>query len=144
VHLLIVDDERGISTFIGFIARDRGWSAASAASAEELRKCFSERRPDAIVLDLQLGDDDGMEQLGFLAENAFRGSLIIISGFDRRVLGAAERRAASLGLDIIGAESKPLRGRRLQELLEMIETEIGRRLIETVPDFAKPQRAGNG
>ncbi len=137
MRLLIVDDERGISTFVGFVARDRGWTAAAAVDAAEFRIAFLSDRPDAIILDLQLGSADGVEQLRFLAEQGFKGGLVLISGFDRRVLAAAEQRAQSLGLWVAAIETKPLHVKQLQEILEILEARFAR--VTDLPASAAPR-----
>lgn len=121
LHLVIVDDERGIAAFIGFVARERGWTVEAAVDEAEFRRAYAGQMPDAIALDLQLGKSDGIEQLRFLAEARFKGSLLLLSGMDERVLSAARERAHSLGLSVAGADTKPLRVKRLHELLEKIE-----------------------
>lgn len=125
MHLLIVDDERGIATFVSFVARDRGWTASTAGTADEFRDAMAAQQPDTIVLDLQLGNTDGVELLRFLAEAKFSGNLVLISGFDRRVLAAAEQRAHSLGLEVAASETKPLRVKRLHEILEIAAAHHG-------------------
>lgn len=151
MHLLVVDDERGISTFISFVARDRGWTASAAATAMAFRAAFIEEPPDVIVLDLQLGSSDGVEQLRFLADKGFSGKLILVSGFDRRVLAAAEQRAQSLGLAVTATETKPLRVKRLHEILELAETALNAQpdkaaqvSASAMPTIFEPAAIGEG
>ena len=47
--------------------------------------------PDAIMLDLQLGASDGIEQLHFLHSVGYRGAIVLMSGFDARVLASAQQ-----------------------------------------------------
>ena len=61
--LLIVDDERSLRFTIGEWARDTGFQALEAAGAGEAMRLVRESPVDAVLLDLKLGDDDGMHVL---------------------------------------------------------------------------------
>jgi hypothetical protein len=45
---------------------------------------------------------DGVELLRFLADEDFRAPVLIVSGFDRRVLESAFRLGEALGLNMAG------------------------------------------
>src|SRR5688572_23809308 len=124
MHLLVLDDERGISALFCIVARDRGWTAEAAVTGKEFQDLYSARRPDVVVMDLQLGKTDGIEQLRFLGGDHFTGSLILISGFDARVLDAARNLGLAQGLNIAAALAKPIRIPPLRELFEKIEKGI--------------------
>jgi EAL domain-containing protein (putative c-di-GMP-specific phosphodiesterase class I)/DNA-binding CsgD family transcriptional regulator len=73
--------------------------------------------PDIVLLDLQLGDTDGIEQLRVLATCKFAGAVVLMSGFDGRVLSSARTVAESLGLRVAGVVEKPLRLDTLEQML---------------------------
>ena len=54
--------------------------------------------PGMVALDLGMPGMDGVELLRFLAAESFDGPVLIISGFDRRVLESAFRLGEALGL----------------------------------------------
>jgi YesN/AraC family two-component response regulator len=60
---------------------------------------------------------DGVELLRFLAEENCTAPVIIISGFDRRVLDSSMRLGEGLGLNMVGPLEKPV---RLQEVLDLL------------------------
>jgi hypothetical protein len=60
---------------------------------------------------------DGVELTRFLAEQRYRGPVLIVSGFDRRVLESAFRLGETLGLNMVGPVEKPVRLDALEELL---------------------------
>ncbi|MDR3414887.1 MAG: EAL domain-containing response regulator [Nevskia sp.] len=136
MHLLILDDELGMSTYIGMVARDRGWTVETSGTSGEFQAHFRTRAPDAIVLDLQLGgSSDGVEQLRFLNRQGFTGSIALISGFDARVLASARQVGESLGLAVIATLTKPIRVARIREVLEAIEQSLGQTASSaSVPD----------
>ncbi|HLY57238.1 MAG TPA: EAL domain-containing response regulator [Stellaceae bacterium] len=125
MRLLVLDDERGIVTFIATVARDRGWTVDTAITETEFRANFTANPPDAITLDLQLGRADGIEQLRFLRTVGFEGPIVLLSGFDARVLESARQLGESLGLFVSAALEKPVRISRLREVLGVLEGEVG-------------------
>ena len=67
--LLIVDDERSIRFGISEWARDAGYQPFEAATGREALEQLKEQPVDAIVLDLRLGDMDGLQVLRRLRED---------------------------------------------------------------------------
>jgi DNA-binding NtrC family response regulator len=61
--LLVVDDERSIRFSLGEWARSEGYDALEAANGQEALDLLRERDVQAVVLDLRLGPDDGIEVL---------------------------------------------------------------------------------
>ncbi|MEQ1834029.1 MAG: sigma-54 dependent transcriptional regulator [Candidatus Eisenbacteria bacterium] len=66
--LLVVDDERALRFSIGEWARDEGYAPLEAATGREAIEAVRERGVDAVVLDLRLGDEDGLRVLKDLRE----------------------------------------------------------------------------
>ncbi len=88
-----------------------------ACAPEELVKLRNLGRRDLVVLDLCLGDRDGIEVLQRLAEDGFRGDVILISAFSEPVIEAARAVGADCGLRVLGALRKPIAFERLAEIL---------------------------
>jgi EAL domain-containing protein (putative c-di-GMP-specific phosphodiesterase class I)/ActR/RegA family two-component response regulator len=137
MHLLIVDDEREICRFVEFVAQDCGWTVACATSEVEFRAAYGCLAPQAIVMDLHLGDSDGIEQLRFLAAAKFPGHILFLSGQGERVLAAAAERARTLGLDVAGAQTKPIGVAALRSVLwRMAEVKAPSASKRPIQDFA--------
>ncbi len=66
--LLIVDDERSLRFSIGEWARDTGFAPLEAATSREALAAVREHGVDAVLLDLKLGDEDGLKVLKALRE----------------------------------------------------------------------------
>ena len=66
--LLVVDDERSLRFSIGEWARDAGFQPLEAPSGREALEPLREQSVDVVLLDLKLGDEDGMEVLQRLRE----------------------------------------------------------------------------
>ena len=90
-RLLLIDDEPAFGQFLANAARDTGFEPVITSEDEQFRKEFRADRPDIVALDLGMPGMDGVELLRFLAEEGYRSPVLIVSGFDRRVLEAAFR-----------------------------------------------------
>jgi len=62
-HVLIADDEPLIRKSIETVLRDEGFEVTTAGSGAEAWTAFQDDRPDVVLLDLVLGDADGLELL---------------------------------------------------------------------------------
>ena len=81
VHtLLVVDDERSLRFSIGEWARDLGFHALEAANAAESLEQVRDNPVDVVVLDLKLGEDDGLEVLQRLREEDPSLPVIMLTG----------------------------------------------------------------
>jgi len=118
--LLVLDDEARIGRLLVRIAKRSGWCAEHASTVLEFRARLAERRPDGIMLDLNLGDEDGVDQLRFLHEAGYDGPIVLMSGFDDRVLHAACEIGNSLGLHIGSTLSKPASFEEIGEVIGSI------------------------
>lgn len=116
-RLLLVDDEPALADFIANAARECGYEAIVSSNDEQFRQEFLADRPDIVVLDLGMPGMDGVELLRFLAEESFLSPVLIISGFDRRVLESAFRLGEAHGLAMVGPLEKPVRLEALETLL---------------------------
>ena len=63
MKLLIVDDDADLRAILGFALRDAGFVVVEAAGAAAALERTEAERPDPVVLDLNLGRDDGLELL---------------------------------------------------------------------------------
>jgi len=122
-RLLIVDDEPAIAEVIGSVAASRGYQVTTTGDAEAFMAAAAALDPDVIVLDLSLPQTDGVELLRLLAESGCRARILIVSGFDERVLETSGRLGAALGLDVAGTLNKPIRIAELRSALARLEQE---------------------
>ncbi len=116
-RLLLIDDEPALADFVASVARDCGFEAVLTSTNEGFREALLAEAPDMIALDLGMPGMDGVELLRFLAGQECRAPVLIISGFDRRVLESAFRLGEALGLKMAGPLEKPVRAEALERLL---------------------------
>jgi EAL domain-containing protein (putative c-di-GMP-specific phosphodiesterase class I)/DNA-binding CsgD family transcriptional regulator/CheY-like chemotaxis protein len=120
MRLLVFDDDEATSRIVVKIAAALGYDTASVTTPEAFLGQLVTRVPDVIVLDLQLGSTDGIEQLRLLSKRQFHGWLVLITGFDTRVLASARGLAQSLGLKVRDVLAKPLRLEPLEAVLREV------------------------
>jgi two-component system response regulator AtoC len=78
-HVLVVDDEPLIRQSLHAVLVDEGFAVAAAASAAEAWIAFERDRPDIVLLDLVLGDGDGLEILRRMKALAPQTKVILVS-----------------------------------------------------------------
>jgi EAL domain-containing protein (putative c-di-GMP-specific phosphodiesterase class I)/ActR/RegA family two-component response regulator len=106
--LLIVDDDRAQRLLLAQVAQRCGFVVDMAATVAEAVDLIGQRDHATVILDLSLGEGDGVEVLRHLAASGRQPSVLVISGFDERIRDAAVRFATTVGLSTIGTLHKPL------------------------------------
>lgn len=117
-RLLLIDDEPQLAAFVASAARMCGFDPITTDRDEDFRARLLADAPQMVALDLGMPGMDGVELLRFLADHDFKGPVLIISGFDRRVLESAFRLGEALGLKMVGPLEKPARLDALEAILK--------------------------
>lgn len=122
--LLLIDDEPALADFLANAARECGFQPIVTSNDTEFRETFQSNPPDMVALDLGMPGMDGVELLRFLAEQGYRSPVLIVSGFDRRVLESAFRLGEALGLNMAGPVEKPVRLEDLEVVLNQLRATL--------------------
>jgi DNA-binding response OmpR family regulator len=122
--LLLIDDEPALADFLADAARECGFEPVVTSNDTEFRDTFRATQPDMVALDLGMPGMDGVELLRFLAGENYRSPVLIVSGFDRRVLESAFRLGEALGLNMAGPVEKPVRLEDLEVVLNQLRTTL--------------------
>src|SRR5690349_4139687 len=120
MQLVVLDDDKAVADFLASVGVGCGWAVHAVEHEDEFQKLVSASPPDAIMLDLQLATSDGVEQLQFLHDRHYTGAIVLMSGFDARVLSSAQQIGDSLGLNVVAVLEKPTRPVQVREVLGRI------------------------
>jgi len=123
-RLLLIDDEPALADFLANAARACGFDPIVTARDQEFRDALVAHRPEMVAIDLGMPGTDGVELARFLADQDYRGPVLIVSGFDRRVLESAFRLGEALGLNMVGPVEKPVRFDELEEILSKLKSTL--------------------
>ncbi len=119
-RVLVFDDDAAVGRLAVRVATMAGMTALAVTDPVSFAQRLRTQPPQVVLLDLQLGETDGVEQLRLLAERQYGGMLVLMSGFDARVLGTARALGQSLGLKVEAVLQKPLRVAELEAVLRRV------------------------
>lgn len=105
--LLAFDDDEQIVDAICAIGQRAGFRSVSSTSSGRLRELVAGSKPDVIVLDLQMPDEDGVSALRYLADSHCTAKIFLITGMDERTIASAEQYGLRRGLSVLGTLQKP-------------------------------------
>lgn len=118
LHVLVLESEIGDMEFTCASLRKLGVTRVSnCTDGNQALAVLRTYEPDVLICDLTLPGMDGISFLRIAAENAYKGSVIILSAVDKSVMKAAENLVKAYGLNLIGALRKPLVEKDLFESL---------------------------
>ena len=117
---LVIDDEAFIQTLLVRQLRQMGASRIATASngVEALAHLdAADPKPDVLLVDLSMPEMGGVELMRRLAERAYRGAVILVSGADQETLVVAEEVAKYREVAVLGFVRKPVKPEALAQLL---------------------------
>ncbi len=118
-RLLVLDDNVDVAMVVCMLAERAGYRSTYALRPKEFFEQLATVQPTHIVVDLRLGDEDGIEILRRLTEMKSSAAVIIMSGLGERVLASSARAAAEGGLFVAGTLSKPISRSDLLRVLDV-------------------------
>jgi DNA-binding response OmpR family regulator len=122
--LLLIDDEPALAAYLADAARMNGFEPVVAKDDSDFKTLLVSERPQMVAIDLGMPGMDGVELLRFLATEKFAAPVLIISGFDRRVLESAFRLGQALGLQMVGPLEKPTRLEDIERILKALRPQL--------------------
>lgn len=105
-RVLVIDDEPAICELIEAVAESAGFSVSTASSPAEIEESI-QGRFDLVVLDLSLGELDGIEVMSRLGTTHRGLPVILVSGADETLITTAGRIAEMHHLRVIATFAKP-------------------------------------
>ena len=117
-RLLIVDDDPDVLGFLGEVGRHCRYDVALSGSISALYEIYDSFDPSTMIVDLKLDHGDAIDVMSFLEQHGCQAPILLVSGFDLRVLESARRIGLSRGLTIAGTSMKPVAFDTVEAFLE--------------------------
>ena len=120
IKILVLDDEPFMHKLLVRMLANLGYTSVSTCdnghAALELLDSPN-HSPNLILLDINMPEMDGLEFVRRLVERHYIGSIILVSGEDKRTLQAAEKLAQAHQITVLGYLHKPPSPEGLAELI---------------------------
>lgn len=116
-RMIVVDDDQDMAGFVRQVGQRMGFDCVSAQDFNQFLEAHSDQT-DFIVLDIFMPNMDGIEFIRHLASKKCTAQILLMSGNDRTILNSARKIAVELGLNVMGALSKPFRIADFEGLFE--------------------------
>jgi CheY-like chemotaxis protein len=104
-YILVVDDNPANLKLVAYLLKLGGYDVGGATDARETKRMIAARRPDLLLLDLQLPDADGLELARQLKSDPATEDIVVVAVTARAMKGDRNR-ALAAGCD--GYVSKPI------------------------------------
>jgi CheY-like chemotaxis protein len=123
-RLLVLDDEPEIGRLFQKVAEGLGFEMRTAQDVATFREIQRSFAADVVVLDLVIPERDGIELLRVLAAEGCHAQVLMMSGYDAKLLEAARRLGEAWGLTMSGVITKPFRAADLQAVLQDVKDQM--------------------
>ncbi|MBK1641299.1 hypothetical protein CKO12_05305 [Chromatium okenii] len=117
MHILYLDDDPRMESTLRRIVRRYGHAFTFCTSLQTCKTAVTVAPPDLLLLDLGLGQDNGLDLIEWLAAAAPQVPVAFLSGYGDDMLDTAQRIAKARGITVRGLVSKALLTSDLQPLL---------------------------
>jgi EAL domain-containing protein (putative c-di-GMP-specific phosphodiesterase class I)/ActR/RegA family two-component response regulator len=115
-RLLVIDDDPDMCAFVAHTAAAAGFEAVPSTNFEQFKGSLTPET-SVVVVDLMMPEVDGIEVLRYLSGQGYSSEVILISGYDKKVLQVAAQLARTLGLNVRASLQKPIKSSELRDIL---------------------------
>jgi len=122
-RVLVLDDDKFMLEFVSHLLRELGVNevlVAEDGKAGLFVLSAQVAAVDLLICDIEMPGMDGIEFLRNIADQNYRGRIVLFSGVNPDLLKATERLATARGLNIIGTLAKPVTVGSLATILEQL------------------------
>ncbi|GGH15319.1 diguanylate phosphodiesterase [Alsobacter metallidurans] len=115
---LVIDDDAMQRMLISSVAKAAHYRTDAVGSVADALEALNEADYAVVIVDLSLGERDGVEAIRHIAGTGKRPALLVVSGLDARIRDSAIRLGQTLGLATLGNLEKPIDIARLRACLD--------------------------
>ena len=122
-RVLVLDDDKFMLEFVSHLLRELGVNEVLVAEDGKagLFVLSAQVTPvDLLICDIEMPGMDGIEFLRNIADQNYRGKIVLFSGVNPDLLKATERLATARGMNVIGTMTKPDTVGSLATILEQL------------------------
>ncbi|CAB3833406.1 Sensor histidine kinase RcsC [Achromobacter insuavis] len=116
--ILVIEDDERFAAILGDLAREMGFGCLAAHTATDGLALAAQRRPDAIVLDINLPDFSGLGVLDQLKRNPHTRHIPV------HIVSVADYAQEAMGRGAIGYALKPVKREELTQALRRLEAKF--------------------
>ncbi len=120
--VLVVDDRKDVATTLAAMCRALGFRAVAASDGEPIRVLLDRVRPDCLILDIMMPDEDGYEALKEVAAFDPRIAVLLVTGHGETWLRMGVTLGRAQGLQLVLAAAKPVRTDDIRQFLAIVTT----------------------
>lgn len=113
--IFIIDDERTIRLTFGLALETAGYRVQEAATADEAMMGFQAEKYDLVILDLRLGEDDGLNVLAEMRRRGVQTPTLMITAY-----GSIRQAVRAMQLGAIDFLEKPIEPVALRQIVAEI------------------------
>jgi two-component system OmpR family response regulator len=133
-HVIVVDDDESIRRLVTDYFEEQNIPMSAVSNRNDLNRHFAKARPSLIILDLRLGDDNGLDLLKDIRSHS-NVPVIIMTG---HYVDVSDR---VVGLEL-GADDFIIKPFSLRELLARVRAILRRQEIGSLARVREPERGG--
>ncbi|MDH5182420.1 MAG: EAL domain-containing response regulator [Gammaproteobacteria bacterium] len=126
--LTVLDDDEAICLLIGEVASDMNYEVRTFTSVKAFKEEI-DHNMEILFLDLMMPDEDGIEVIRYLEKIKLKAKLILMSGFDKRVLKSASIMAKTQGITVATELNKPFSIKHLRKTISQCESPAAIRIM---------------
>ena len=122
---LVVDDRTDVAATIAAMCRAMGFRAEAASGGEPVRVLLERFRPDCLIVDIMMPDEDGFEALKEVAAFDSRIAVLLVTGHGDTWLRMGVTLGRAQGLQLVQAAAKPVRADDIRRFLAAVAAHRG-------------------
>jgi EAL domain-containing protein (putative c-di-GMP-specific phosphodiesterase class I) len=126
MHLICLDDDPRMEAVLARFLREYGHSVDFHVSVASFEAALDSDLADVVLLDLDLGRENGIDVIHWLARTHPGIPIVLLSGYGDELLDTAQRIARSAGMQVLGAISKSRTALELPGILRKDVTHTAR------------------